>query len=333
MRNKLVYGCLLFFSHITDNKYFAFFHFAIAWFYSEVICRVLQAYYRRKEVNLRIIARHSAKDPASFNAFSSDLDLSIVIDGSIEAERIKKDFKKIRKFLLFLGEIEIYTDEEYSALESLIKDFGYQYTSVRNLRKIYWMEQNYEAAKSDYHRFKALRAIGFCLKRLRSDKIPTSKGNYRNIAEEARSIAVTLLEPQVLCTQNLDGVYAEYFQATIYDGQAEETENDNLLIVDQTTAAVLLAVSPQLSFGKYSVSLAMENLRKSNARIFELWSAFCSMEYLIVTAVERGSPIQLSWVDSYLSEIQKMLGAQKQFIGDKHCLAETWRVFNETQCK
>lgn len=106
------------------------------------------------------ILRHSATTPGSYNPFYSDFDWDLILpeDGG-EFEKAIRNYKSLKKFFIFLGEVESYTETEHQSKKELQTKFPSLFALSRSLRKLNWMIAAYRSANHPYHRSKALRAI------------------------------------------------------------------------------------------------------------------------------------------------------------------------------
>ena len=79
------------------------------------------------EHEIILITRNSVTQNSGFNIFFSDIDFTIVVKSEISFEysdRILKTYGKLKKFFPMLGEVEFFTEPEWSELEGLWKSDG-----------------------------------------------------------------------------------------------------------------------------------------------------------------------------------------------------------------
>ena len=83
--------------------------------------------------------RNSITTPEFFNAFLSDLDVSIIIRDESDLTNLVRTYLKIKSFLIMLDNPEIYTEKEFNHLK-LLKDSNLLPLAefTLNFRKISW---------------------------------------------------------------------------------------------------------------------------------------------------------------------------------------------------
>lgn len=113
-----------------------------------------------------IMARHSIRSPGFFNVFMSDIDLSVKASEQ-KFREIHEAALVIRKILPNLGEIEFYTQEEWTELLGLTSSpFDATWEKLHLLRKLSWQKKARNLARTSYERAKQERGISNTLKRL-----------------------------------------------------------------------------------------------------------------------------------------------------------------------
>ena len=123
MKN-LYYGGLLFFARLTCCLLFWPFHQVVRFAYRRILIPIMNWRLRGQfpiSIQVRLEPRHSVKDGRGFNAFLSDIDLSAYLEAPTdENARVIREFvQSWRKYLPFIGELEIYSFDEKRKLQVL----------------------------------------------------------------------------------------------------------------------------------------------------------------------------------------------------------------------
>jgi hypothetical protein len=110
----------------------------------------------------RLEQRHSAAHGRRFNVFSSDVDYAFVLAADFDLPRLPRLvelYGRARRALPFIGEVEIYYDEEWRLKQRLRNAQARVLDLIWSLRKIGWQEDAMAAAHSRYHAGKSLDSI------------------------------------------------------------------------------------------------------------------------------------------------------------------------------
>lgn len=137
-------------------------------FYIYILLPLLSLCLKFKFKNiLNIEIRHSLLDKHNFNAFLSDIDLTIIIKQNSSSKEIIQFFLSLKRFLIMLDTPEIYEEQEY-ALYKAIKEsiyWGIIHT-LWSIRKINWNYQSLLEDPSEYNTIKKLRSIEISLNKI-----------------------------------------------------------------------------------------------------------------------------------------------------------------------
>lgn len=149
---------------ITDSPGWGPFHAAIRAFYRSMFIPWFERRLSRAAApfGVEVFTRHSMESPGKFNAFFSDIDFGLVMDGIPAFESagpLVVEYRRISAYLKFVGEPEIYTPEEWRLRSFIFNAYGYWIRLIWNLRKWPWQWEAHERAPSPYHRYKAARSI------------------------------------------------------------------------------------------------------------------------------------------------------------------------------
>jgi hypothetical protein len=89
------------------------------------------------------------------------LDLTILVPDETSKNsiaEIRNAHRRWHRVLPFLSEIEIFTEEEHNRIQKNQSFRPELFKTVRDIRKILWLQQDEVDAKTEYHRHKAVRA-------------------------------------------------------------------------------------------------------------------------------------------------------------------------------
>lgn len=247
------YSTLLLLAKLTNHFLFKPIHKLVANIYVKIIVPQIETHLKLsvhdQEVYLK--PRHSVKSKNNFNCFLSDLDLSVVFKDStdkLNCVNVVRRLKELKKFLPFIGEVEIYTQLEIDELSKLqLKERSYDF--LRNLRKIIWMKKSFATGATEYHRYKALRSIDLIYKNNFSlesnspgqlEKAITIWANA-NFAKELGLIQTLLEQNEIL---PMTEVYSDFLGYN-FSSQPVSTARVNQLILEKKYIALLLALAPE----------------------------------------------------------------------------------------
>ncbi len=146
---------------LTRHPFFAPIHQAVRRLYVGPFTRALEAWLRSDlrmpglELKVRQSASHSGKD---FNIFASDLDYAVIVPGDPEPMHfgwVAERYRFYRGRFRFLGELEMYSKEEWLLRQTLELDHGVFLKGVWLLRKLNWQKLKRLTEMRPYHRQKA----------------------------------------------------------------------------------------------------------------------------------------------------------------------------------
>lgn len=126
---------------------------------------------RAPALKIQLLARNSVAEPGAFNIFLSDLDFTLIVDREPATEELRSildGYARLARSLWFLGELEVYTREEWRILDQVKSEAGSAVDLIWNLRKLLWQKQALASAPSAYHRAKAKRSIRRTFEKLRT---------------------------------------------------------------------------------------------------------------------------------------------------------------------
>lgn len=279
---------------------------------------------RLGDPTLKVKPRHSVHQEDRFNVFESDLDLSILLQGSDEKflENLKRLYLSWRKFLPFLGEVEIHEPWEWNQRQQLLEEYPRLLRTFWSLRKWVWAEDKWRCSTTHYHQRKALRSAFW----IRQD-LGLKPGHTWPAPSECRKIgkavvsaviadwdAVSELSP----LSSLQGFArrSDYLGWILREGSGGETAQPFCLEMAENELFLLLAILPDGHWIWPEGANELARCRKHPA-IARLHGALCLNEYLIFQSVKRTSDAppdeaQLRW-ESFLLETLQQIGHRPSF--------------------
>lgn len=153
----------------------------VAFFYKNFIFRFVKFLLKMKHDNVTdVLYRHSINSNQSFNAFTSDIDVTFVIKDGTEFHTVIATYLKLKSIFIMLDNPEIYSQQEYqhlstfkeSSLWNLI-DFSW------NIRKINWSLDTLRETNNHLTKIKKERAIKISFQRLLQTSLINDKNEYQ----------------------------------------------------------------------------------------------------------------------------------------------------------
>ena len=124
----------------TDRPLFGLLHRTARLVYLHLFCPPFERYFRKKLhiSSLRLVPQGSVLRPADFNLFFSDIDFLLIIPETPGAQTLSTCLDliaSVRARFKFIGEFEIYSNEEYEARQVLKARHGKFLDLIWYLRK------------------------------------------------------------------------------------------------------------------------------------------------------------------------------------------------------
>ncbi len=275
----------------------------LRWFYQGPLVRLIELDFHRRFPEHRAVrfqSRHSSKTGHRFNPFASDLDLSAFAFEVSEALAfsLANHVSRWRRHLPFVGELEIYSFAEKESLDLLMKSFGNLYDFLKPIRKILWMEREYEKRTTRYHRAKALRAVQICLDQIGPGLRARPTSNILQVVPYIEAFVRRRFGD---------------FNSVLLDKGPRSME-------PQTTSYLGFQVSDQLGLSKQAAMILMgltpdsrgyEFVRR-DPQIFAGFIALTEMELLIFRAVYRAQINILPWMNIWLERLESIAAEYRQ---------------------
>ncbi len=252
-----------------------------------------------------MICRHSSTDAGAYNFLFSDIDLSAVLAASQLglANNLRESINRARRVFIFLGELEIYSTDEYAQVEKKTLEIGEDFLFIRNLRKIGWIEDDLETYKTGYHQKKAKRALGKIFSKYSKSEALIEHNNVKGLTG-AVSDFLSKIEPNPGQTGSFK-VFVNYLGFSVAHGDESLSPGERGLYLPRGLGLVLLATVPFES-NEQEISERIKQLRMENKVQF-YWKNFLEIEIATLSAVYRANPDKFPWMPSWLKELRSMV--------------------------
>ena len=235
----------------------------------------------------RWLVRNSAAAGGGFHFLFSDIDYSLLLPAteSQTVARLRRRYFLLRRFLPWLGELEVYSLAEWNRLADLQARHGAVYQRLRHFRKINWMRLAAAQAKNNWERMKYERSVEKSLQQLGADS-----------PEEAlvKSLRGILKKSPVY----RERFFCSYLGCWINGKAAELAPYPCYALPPDLTLRLAATMPSVLSDAHHPLPSGAEVLRESG-ELRELWLALGEIEALVVRAVNRGiadvSPAMQDW--------------------------------------
>lgn len=314
MRN-FYYTALLLLSKFTDQPIFRPLHALTAGVYMQVMTPFIQFKLRRTvgDPTLRIIPRHSAQSGHNFNCFLSDLDLSVIFkkwdQDALLGIQVIDCLQKLKKLMLFIGEVEIYTQHEADELDLEIKASEKAYNFIRPLRKVQWMRQSHEQGPSKYHKFKALRSIRLIFKNVFSsekndnEQISTAISVW---AESCYPMELKVIDKMLVENATLisDRVYSDYLGYHFL--QDSKLQSGNQIALEKRYVGLLLALVPEDHHGDPQLNFVVRKIINEAPKLKKERHSLARIEALIVQSWSRTQYPVPDWAPLWIERLKQI---------------------------
>ncbi len=276
-----------------DKGIFLPFNRTVSKFYCHVLTPLIgQVVKTQLKKPFRILARQSAKSGVGFNPLFSDLDIAFVFGNSAERSDYsvaRRAIFNLKRMLPFLGELEIFNDEEWNRRQNLIDKNQIPFQLIRDIRKTYWLYLDLGQLKSPYHKHKVRRALlrlhpggdgspastlRFLLKQLSplisGEFLKNPYLNRIDLSDLTQKLSIDHLGwPIEILTESSPSLYEIWWLAAVTPC---EGRNSNV-------NEILLAV--RRSF------------------LFQIYIDYLEAEWLQIKAVYRARPDEFPWMDQW----------------------------------
>ncbi len=299
---KLPYGFLFNLTKISQNSFFNPIHNLarfvylgpLTFFVEKKLCASTNT------MLLKVIPRHSVKSGANFNLFLSDIDFYVVSPSSITlnwADQVSQYYSELKVWFPMLGELEIFTQGEWLELQRVKEENGPLLEILRDLKKIRWMVLEIQKNKTEYHLYKAKRAIRNILIKYKQDipkmELLRETKNHQIIADGISASLKKIIPVDKICAQinfplpEIFSFYSRELDLTIGYGDFSDAD----LILDRNSILCLLGLFPTHANDDPSLHLMRQELRNT-PELGPHHLAVLKHEFLYANAAPR---IHLKW--------------------------------------
>lgn len=226
----------------------------------------------------KIFLRHSTLDPESFNAFCSDLDLTIVVDSEDEIHRILAYFLIVKRYLIFLDFPEVLTTGEYTFFLRIEESkYSRFVTTIWHFRKINWLLRQMTKKKSAFELLKYERAI----KRSKSYVFKNPQFNINGIVKVSDLLNIDEII-QIPSNDLAMTSYTEYLANNTYHSMKLLLSREQFVVLnalfplDPVGSVAYPFLSKEFYRVKYLLSLKEYLLSESSIRIRVLFGEDCT---------------------------------------------------------
>lgn len=159
-RNKII---LLLYKTFGKIRLLDFF---VIHFYRNIIFPSVKTYLLERHPQLIDVQyRHSARSFKNFNAFLSDLDITLILADNSDSLPVLTSYFKLKKYLIMLDYPEVYEQKENDFLNSQNK-YSELIELFWNIRKINWNLDSLREDRSELNRIKKNRSIEKSLQKI-----------------------------------------------------------------------------------------------------------------------------------------------------------------------
>jgi hypothetical protein len=241
-----------------------------------------------------------------FHALLSDLDIGYVVAELSDCDQLRERYYRIKRVFRFLGELEIYANEEFAELSSLTLDARKRYELLRDLRKINWIRGVFKTTERHaYHRFKDLRILRkLKLKHDLKSSFQPMKRACEKLHLEIESLAwpdlAHLAHSEDANTAAL-AIFCPYLFEVFDVDFNRQLDFDTL--TSQRKVLALLSATPPLNRGNSNLDAAIASIRALNPKLAQLFLELNRIECLIARAFVRGAQHSEDWHQPWLERL------------------------------
>jgi hypothetical protein len=231
--------------------------------------------------------------PNSFNLFFSDVDVGIWVVDLKCVNSIKKKYYLLKKLFIFMGELEIYTKNEYQEIYQSDIVFLNLYLKIRTIRQINWLRSRIlnEKNRTNYHRLKDHRKLIILTRKLKLTSSYNVLFSLKNDLEKFIQYNNSINNFSIY--KKLDYAYCNYICQSFHFKK------------DINLSLFFLACLPIKKRGQLDLDLVIQQYRSSNIKINSLFKRLNEIEYYITQAYIRGSNKSEDWYDRWLLQLKE----------------------------
>ncbi len=304
---------LYFAAKILDQNIFWPIHLTVFQIYNLILVP-LAHHQLRKEISqsLRIQIRRTS----NFHFLLDPLDLILIVDelGEQTLSKIQGSIKSLRRKIPVLGQIEIYTSAEFSEISQLKESNQRNYELLRDARSIRWQEEACASADTQYHKYKAIRAIENTLKKYSIAKNKASTNNWRFIwpylieLMEAQDPRWKLVPIDINAANLGEEAYSAYFQI-LFDWSGTPKPRNSKADRDAFSCSIhqalfFLALAPGEPISSPALREALAVIREK-LKLHPLRNSLAEIEILSCQALTRSTLSKDSSAATWLEELKQ----------------------------
>jgi hypothetical protein len=229
-----------------------------------------------KLIDLQV--RNSILTMEYFHFFYSDVDLSLIlVDCDFDhLTKVRKILAKFKRFYPFMGEVEIYSQNEWLELIQLKEKNNFLYSQARVIRKYFWM-----GAPDDLHQSpKRLRALRVILK-----KLGIGDGQPYSDLVAQKLIELTRRHVQIEMIEGENSYFHTYFTCSFLAPTDYLNHGISLSAFDLIAIASLFPTDNEDSNGN---KILIEKIRNNQQSVKTKWYELKRIDQLEIRASQRG---------------------------------------------
>ncbi len=266
--------------------------------FTPMFSRYLQGRHRR--FRFVLACRHSLATGRGFNVFRSDIDYALVCFAEPPRQAVFEliaDYRRLQKYFPFVGELEIYTDDEWNEKLQLEQDFPEILDLIRILRKSSWQRAILRGSPSPFHRRKTKRA----LRRMRDG--PRRMRRYlqnlgASFPEKRGGVAVPGLS-----------AFSHFLGWSF--GTAISKNTALAISLSATDCVLLAAILPGGEDGLPDFRARIFQLRRA-PQVKAPFLAVCRAEYLLCRSVKRSRAELDPKLEAWMRDLETEMSARRE---------------------
>lgn len=222
--------------------------------------------------------RNSILTPEYFHFLYSDIDLAVVLKNCefSELTKVRKILVKFKKFYPWMGEVEIYSEDEWHILNQLKKEIKDIYHPARSIRKYFWMG----APDDAYQGPKRLRALQVILKKL---EISANAPFSTLVIEKLVNITRQHVKEETVTGEN--SFYHTYFTCPLLAPLDYTNAGHKLSAFDLVAVGSLF---PTDDAGYFANKSCIDQLHENQPNVKAIWMKLKQVDQLELKGSQRG---------------------------------------------
>lgn len=246
--------------------------------------------------------RNSILFSDDFHLLWSDLDSDLIVKShGFSIERFTKNYRWMKLVFWFLGEVEIFHQDERQRLDQLYDENNGVYRFIRLIRKLSWMRSNAESNLHPYHIEKAKRSMHQSQRKILNIlNIQTEEFNKTMALKKWISLNFANELTEISKTDDLKFQRASSYQSSYWEMSFDQD-------FDLSEIALLLAIVPDgLDYHPEMRPIA-DSVRRRLPRLKSIWRQNVEIELLHLNAWTKFQHTRPNWIDSWKGRLQGWL--------------------------